>query len=308
MKVAFVGKGGSGKTTLAALFCRALAQSGARVLAIDADINQHLGEALGMSKEEAALMPELGNELPRIKAYLRGNNALIASEKVMLKTTPPGAGSNLLRLDSGNPLFAHFARQVAGIQMMRTGSLTTEDIGIKCYHSKTGAVELLLNHMVDGSGEYVIVDMTAGADAFASGIFTRFDALLVVVEPTEKSVSVYEQYQQYAAPYGVQLMVVANKVLDAADAAFIRERVGEPVCSIPASRELRDGVADISVEISEALLSIRSAIDALPRDWTRFKQQGDFFHIKNAESWGNEAVGADVRGQIDESFSYERVQ
>ena len=38
-----------------------------------------------------------------------------------------------------------------------------------CYHSKVGAVELLLNHLVDGPGEYVVVDMTAGADSFASG-------------------------------------------------------------------------------------------------------------------------------------------
>ena len=40
MRIAFVGKGGSGKTTAAALFSRHLATGGAPVLAVDADINQ----------------------------------------------------------------------------------------------------------------------------------------------------------------------------------------------------------------------------------------------------------------------------
>ena len=51
-------------------------------------------------------------------------------------------------------------------------------------------MELLLNHLVDGPGEYVVVDMTAGADAFASGMFTRFDLTFLVAEPTRKSVGV----------------------------------------------------------------------------------------------------------------------
>ena len=47
MKIAFAGKGGSGKTTLSSLFTRHLAALGLPVVAIDADINQHLADALG---------------------------------------------------------------------------------------------------------------------------------------------------------------------------------------------------------------------------------------------------------------------
>ncbi|CAM5528647.1 hypothetical protein SFUMM280S_03018 [Streptomyces fumanus] len=50
MRIAFVGKGGSGKTTLSALLIRHLAATGAPVVAIDADINQHLGAALGLDE------------------------------------------------------------------------------------------------------------------------------------------------------------------------------------------------------------------------------------------------------------------
>lgn len=90
MKIAFVGKGGSGKTTLSSLFIRHLAANEAPVVAVDADINQHLGAALGLDEAEAAALPAMGAHLSLIKDYLRGSNPRIASAETMIKTTPPG--------------------------------------------------------------------------------------------------------------------------------------------------------------------------------------------------------------------------
>ncbi|MGA2826585.1 MAG: hypothetical protein ABSF03_10725, partial [Streptosporangiaceae bacterium] len=39
--------------------------------------------------------------------------------------------------------------------------------------------------------EYVVVDCTAGAESFASGMFTRFDLTFLVAEPTRKGVGVW---------------------------------------------------------------------------------------------------------------------
>lgn len=86
--MAFVGKGGSGKTTLAALMARRLAAE--PLLAIDADINQHLAAALGAGEEEAVLLPALGDHLDLIKRYLKGDNPRISCISSMVKTTPPG--------------------------------------------------------------------------------------------------------------------------------------------------------------------------------------------------------------------------
>ena len=54
MKIAVAGKGGSGKTTIAATLARLLARRGRDVLAVDADSNPNLGVSLGVAREQAA--------------------------------------------------------------------------------------------------------------------------------------------------------------------------------------------------------------------------------------------------------------
>lgn len=53
MKVAVIGKGGSGKTTIAGVLARSLARAGRPVIALDCDANPNLGVSLGTGVEEA---------------------------------------------------------------------------------------------------------------------------------------------------------------------------------------------------------------------------------------------------------------
>lgn len=59
MRIAIAGKGGSGKTTIAATLARAMARDGKRVLAIDGDPNPNLGSALGVPSETLGLAPRV---------------------------------------------------------------------------------------------------------------------------------------------------------------------------------------------------------------------------------------------------------
>jgi CO dehydrogenase maturation factor len=51
MKIGVAGKGGSGKTTISGSLCRALAERGERLIAIDVDPNPNLGPPIGVPKE-----------------------------------------------------------------------------------------------------------------------------------------------------------------------------------------------------------------------------------------------------------------
>jgi CO dehydrogenase maturation factor len=310
VKVAFVGKGGSGKTTLASLLVAHLVAECRPVLAIDADINQHVAVALGATPSEAGRWPALGDHLPLIKDYLRGSNPRISSSEAMIKTTPPGTGSRLLTVGEDNPIYDACVRPAGGARLAVTGPLGDDDLGVACYHSKVGAVELILNHLVDGRGEYVVVDMTAGADSFASGLFTRFDVTFVVCEPTLRSVGVYRQYRDYAAGFGLTIHVVGNKVMDDDDLAFLRAEVGEDMVAWFGRsghvRAAERGEARPITQLEEpnrgALRTLCDLVDVAPKDWAAYQRHAVEFHLRNAASWGNARTGVDLTSQVDPDF------
>ncbi|MHC3450341.1 ATP-binding protein [Streptomyces prasinus] len=324
MRIAFVGKGGSGKTTLSALFSRHLAATGAPVLAIDGDINQHLAEALAPAGQAPVTPPPLGPRLHDIKAYLRGTNPRVTSTESMIKTTPPGRGSRLLSLLGDDELHARHVSRAGGVPLMATGEFDDSDLGVACYHSKLGAVELYLGHLIDGPGEYVVVDMTAGADAFASGLFTRFDLTFLVAEPTRKGVSVYRQYRDHAREFGIRIAVVGNKVTCEEDLLFLKEQVGDDLLThlvhsdwvraaeqgrtppasptAPDAPGATDPLSALEPHNRHALTVLREAVDAHPRDWDRLHRHAVEFHLRNARSWADARTGEDLAAQVDPEY------
>lgn len=316
MRIAVVGKGGSGKTTIASLLAQLAAQESPNVLVIDADINQHLWRGLGIDEHTADSMPEVGNELSQLKRILRGSNALIPDTPdmgKMIKTTLPGPGSHLIHVSPDDPVLKKFAHCSGNMQYLRLGGMTKDDVGIHCYHSKTGGAELILNHMMDSPKDTVVVDMTAGADAFASGLFTRFDTTLVVVEPTLQSLDVYKQYKDYARDYGITIRAIGNKVESPADAEFLKKNCGKDLLGcLPSSewvKQQQQGANPpfrqfLSQERKSATL-IQSVLEdacRTERNWDDYWKWGVHFHEKNAKDWANEDVGVDVIPHIDPDY------
>jgi CO dehydrogenase maturation factor len=312
MRVAFVAKGGSGKTTISSLFIRYALSKNKNVTAIDGDMNQHLSEALGLS-DKAHKIKDLGNNMVRLREILASQNAFVENIDQMIESTPAAKGSHLVVTHKPSPIWDEFSYRQDNLRFLTAGAFKNENMAETCYHTYTGAVTMLLNHFIDTKDELVVVDMTAGSDPYTSGMFSRFDAVILVLEPTLKSVAVYDQCMQYGKEFSIPLYVVANKIEDESDLTFIREKVSDHLIAHLSSsafvRKQERGVfQDINLLESEnldALEIILKQVMNAPKDWNKYQDLGENFHRIKAESWGNIFCGGDLMKQIDSNFSYQ---
>ncbi len=281
-------------------------------VAMDADINQHLLHAAGIPETRQRQTIPLADHAHAIKTFLRGTNPRIAAVDDMIKTTPPGTGSQLLTFQTQNPLW-DAAILENGVHWALAGDLHPDDVGVKCYHAVNGIVELLLGHFHDTRNEAVIVDMTAGADAFASGLFGRFDVTAVVVEPTEASLSVLRQYVAYAHDYPVTLVAIGNKVSDADDLTFLQAQTtaqGIPLLThVPFARSIKSASQGHVLpkeswepELCQALETMRQHLLTIPRNPVTLYSLACELHRKNAARWANASTGTTLESQIDPHF------
>ena len=157
-----------------------------------------------------------------------------------------------------------------------------------------------------------MTDCTAGADSFASGLFTRFDLTVLVVEPTGKSTGVYRQWRDYAAGFDVALAVAGNKVHTGDDVAFLREQCGDDLLTCfgaePAVRGMEQGrplaLADLGPATRAALCVLQDRLDGQVKDWARYAAQAAEIHLKNAGRAGA-AARAELAAQVDPGFTLE---
>lgn len=316
MRIAFCGKGGSGKSTVSSLVAKYMASLDKDLLVIDGDINQHLGEALGFTPTELAQQPKLGMDSLPLRDFVKGTNQRIPDVGHIIESCPAGRGSGFIHFNRPSPIFDHYQIEKNGIRFMGLGGHDKEDIGTTCYHKFTGIFGVFLNHLIDGENEYVIGDMCAGADPFASsGLASRFDAIFLIVEPTLKSTSVYKQCRDYADMFDIQLFVIANKIEHQSDVDFIQEKVGDDlIANLYKSdyiRNLEKGVvkplSDLEDINLECLKTILNKTDGLRRNWEKYQEIGLKFHRAAGQGWANARFGVDVMDFVDPDFSYEDI-
>jgi len=316
MRIAFCGKGGSGKTSLASLFIRYLLSKNEQVMAIDGDINQHLSNALLLDEKALKSLPRLGHDMQILKNYVAGQNPRINPTQI-IESTPAGHGSNFMTFDGDDVVSKHFILRNKNLRFIAIGGHEDHDVGTTCYHKFTGAEGIFLNHLLDETNEFVIGDMCAGADPFASsGLASRYDAIYLVLESTLKSLGVYEQARQYADPFGIKLFTIANKIMSSEDLAFIEEKTGQKtLCSfgdMNIIRALEKGkdydIENLDIDIIQSLETMRqNALSLGTRDWERYIENGKFFHKRASDGWASKSYGADLMEQIDPDFHYNQV-
>ena len=210
MKIAVTGKGGVGKTTFAACLARLYADEGRKVLCADVDPDANLGLALGFSEEDLAKI----TPITEMKALIQQRTEADQFERYF-KINP--------KVDD---LPDMLAQEINGVKLLLMGTVKTGGAGCVC--PEHVILKRLLSHLIVQRDDVVIMDMEAGLEHLSRGTTDLVDQFIVVVEPGARSIQTYHSVQRLAADLGVhKVSVVANKVRDESDEAFIREQVPE---------------------------------------------------------------------------------
>jgi len=311
MRIAFLGKGGSGKTTTAAGFVRYAAKKHRAVLAIDADVNSHMLHALNLK----GCPKVLGDGFDQIANYVRGSRTDL-NERPMISTTPPSLSSNFISASVDDPIISAYALQFENIALLTVGPYKESDIGGSCYHSKLASLEIFLHHLLDTENDILIADTTAGTDNVATSLNSAYDLNIFIVEPTEKSICVYNDFIKVAPHLAKRTFVVANKVEGDEDKLFIANRISNEkiIGYIPLSRNLKrfeqgekDGLALFQVEQAQVFDAIYKILAKTKRDWNDYLIYLRQAHEKVCKEWWNSYYSADLADNLDESFNYQTV-
>lgn len=215
MKLAISGKGGVGKTTLAALLAQVYADAGRDVLAVDADPAPCLAGALGFPQNVRERLHPIA-EMDELITERTGAR--------------PGTVGGFFTL---NPRVDDIPRRFAvahrGVRLLEMGSVDVGGSGCICPES--AMLKTLFTHLLFRKDDVLILDMYAGVEHLGRATVDFVDALLVVVEPTRRSLSTAAQIKKLAQDIGLQrLWLVGNKLRDEDERLFLEgESPGIPL-------------------------------------------------------------------------------
>ena len=198
--LAITGKGGVGKTTLAALAVRWLAEHGRRpVLAVDADPNSCLDAALGVHVHEA--VGSVREETRRL---------------VQAQAQPTGPAAGIGKQELLEMKIQQAIVESEDFDLIAMGR--PEGPGCYCYANNVlGAAVRSL------AGKYpsIVLDNEAGLENLSRRIVTRVDQLVFVTDPSQRGLTTTRRLYDLAVEMAVEAKAFGTVINRARDAGCL---------------------------------------------------------------------------------------
>jgi CO dehydrogenase maturation factor len=249
MKIAISGKGGVGKTTLAGLIAQVYADAGRDVLAVDADPSPCLAGALGFP---------MG-----LRAQL---HPIAEMEDLIYERTgaKPGTLGGFFTINPRvDDIPERFCVTHRNVRLLEMGAVDLGGSGCICPES--ALLKTLFTHLLFRKDDVLILDMYAGVEHLGRATVDFVDAMLVVVEPTRRSLGTAAQIKSLANDIGLtRLWLVGNKVRNTEERDFLyAETPGLPVLGVlPADLAVQE--ADrLGIAVYDHVPALRSAAETM---------------------------------------------
>lgn len=251
MKIAVSGKGGVGKTTLTALLAQIYADGGRDVLAVDADPSPCLAGALGFPES-------LRSQLQPISEM----DALIEERTGARPGTVGGFFTLNPRVDDIPERFSACHR---GVRLLEMGAVDIGGSGCICPES--AMLKTLFTHLLFRQDDVLLLDMYAGVEHLGRATVDFVDAMLIVVEPTRRSLGTAAQIKKLANDIGLRrLFLVGNKVRNESEATFLEtETPGMPLLGyLPADLAVQE--ADrLGIAVYDHVPALRASAEGIAK-------------------------------------------
>ena len=201
MKIAVSGKGGSGKTSVVSCLARIFEKNGFKVIAVDADPSMNLNLALGMKRPPP--IAEL-KDLIEERTYLQGG---------------------LYRLNPKvDDIPDRYSTKKGNIMLIVMG--TVKNAGSGCVCPENTFLRALLRHLTLKRGEVLILDTEAGLEHFGRGLAKNFNLMVIVVEPSYKSIETANRIYELSKQLEIKNIVgIGNKIMFDEQVDFIKNNI-----------------------------------------------------------------------------------
>ncbi|NIO29811.1 MAG: AAA family ATPase [Candidatus Latescibacteria bacterium] len=212
MKLAISGKGGAGKTTLAGILAHYFMNDGYKVLAVDADPDSNLASAIGIPESQAASIKPISEQRKLIKQRTGAS---------------PRQFGQLFKL---NPTVSDipdkFSINYKDIKLLVLGAVQKGGNGCAC--PENVLLQSLLNEIILEREEVVIVDLEAGIEHLGRATSGAVDRMIIVVEPSFRSVNTAETIMKLAREIGIESFgIVGNKIQNEQQKSWITAQFPE---------------------------------------------------------------------------------